>query len=197
MDIVTEYEKRYAPLYKMDVLIDYANKYYDMYKLVDYGAFHHACGCVIAQKIKFSVGRSIREKLYQLCGFPLTREKVLKRDLSHIDGLSTEKIALLKEMAKMEEDVDNYCKLLGFGTWSYNAVGILINKRDDINLACDKYIQKNVFLYNGIKVQKDCFCFLETAKNNKTKVCYLLWRLKPTSVIKLILGDDLVREDFL
>lgn len=196
MDIVTEYEKRYAPMYKMNVLIDYANKYFDTFKLVNYGAFHHSCGCVIAQKIKFSVGRSIREKLYELCGFPLTRDKVLKCDLTNI-GISDEKITLLKEMAKMEEDVDNYCKLPGFGTWSYNAVCILMNKRDDINLACDKYIQKNIYLYNGIKMQKNCFCFLETAKNEKTKVCYLLWRLKPLSVIKLINNDLLSKEDFL
>lgn len=197
MDIIAEYEKRYAPLYKMDILVEYANKYYDMYKLFNYGVFHHACGCVIAQKIQFSTGRKIREALYKLCGFPLTQQNILKYDLTKINGLSEEKIVLLKEMASMEEDLEEYRKLRGFGPWSYNAVGIIVNKKEDINLASDKYIRKNIKLYNDIDNQKNCFCFLETAKNNKTKVCYFLWRLKPQSVYKILNNEILHREDFL
>lgn len=197
MDILIEYEKRYEPLYKMGKLVEYANKYYDMYKLFNYGVFHHACGCVVAQKIKFSVGRKIREELYRLCGFPLTQVNVLNFNLSKIVGLSQEKIILLKEMAKMEENLDGYKTLKGFGPWSYNAVSILINRKDDINLVSDKYIRKNVQLYNGIDNQKNCFCFLETAKNDKTKVCYFLWRIRPTSIYKVINNESLGKEDFL
>lgn len=181
----------------MDVLIDYAHQYKTLYEQPVYNVFHIACGCVIAQKIKFEQGRNIRKALYQLCGFPLTQENIKIHDLTQIKGLSPDKIILLKKMAEMEENVDHYCKLYGFGTWSYNAVGILINKRDDINLSCDKYIQKNIKLYNGMTSAKEYFQFIETAQNNKTITCYFLWRIKPTSIVKLKHKLPLTREDFI
>lgn len=181
----------------MELLINYAHTYELLYKQPSQTAFHNACSCVISQKIRFNQGREIRIALYELCGFPLTQACILACDLTQIKGLTEDKIILLRKMAEIEENVDHYCKLKGFGTWSYNAVGILTNQRNDINLSCDKYIQKNVQLYYGITSQKECFQFIATAKQDQTIVCYFLWRIKPTSIGKIIDNQLLTINDFI
>lgn len=161
---------------------------------------------ISSQQVAFNVGRNIRSSLYKLCGFPLTREAMINNDLSQIKNLTNSRIELIKNMANMAniddsrlniEILDDYFKLRGFGSWSYKAVSILLDIDDTINLSSDAYIRKNLSLYTGNKMnEKDCFNYISKAENNQTKVCYLLWRIKPTSINKLKNNDVLIKDDF-
>lgn len=187
----------------MELLINSAIKYEDYYKQPINSIFHVACGCVCSQQVAFNVGRNIRSSLYKLCGFPLTREAILNNDLSTIKNLTSLRIELIRNMAKIDdtrsnnEILDDYSNLKGFGKWSFGAVSILLNLDDKINLSSDAYIRNNLVLYTGTKMnEKDCFNYISKANNNQTKVCYLLWRIKSTSVHKLKDNDLLTKDDF-
>lgn len=188
----------------MDLLIDSASKYEIYYKQEINPIFHVACNCVSAQRVAFNVGRNIRKSLYELCGFPLTREAIINRDLTRIKNLTNSRIELLKNMASIDDSRSNievlndYFKLKGFGKWSYGAVSILLNIRNDINLSSDSYIRKNISIYTESKMsEKECHDYINIANDDdKTKVCYLLWRIKPTSVNKIRNIEILTNEDF-
>ena len=45
--------------------------------------------------------------------------------------------------------------------------------------------------------KKSCHEYILTAKNNQTIVCYFLWRIKKTSVHKLLNNEELGRDDFI
>jgi len=187
----------------MELLIDSAIKYENYYKQPINPIFHVACGCVCSQQVAFNVGRNIRSSLYKLCGFPLTREAIINNDLTQIKNLTNARIELIKNMANIDDTrpnidiLNDYIKLKGFGSWSYNAIAILLDISDNINLSSDAYIRKNLSLYTGNKMsEKDCFDYISKAENNQTKVCYLLWRIKPTSINKLKNNDVLIKDDF-
>jgi len=187
----------------MQLLIDSAIKYEDYYKQPINPIFHVACGCICSQQVAFNIGRNIRSSLYKLCGFPLTREAILNNDLSIIKNLTLSRIELIKNMANIDDSrsnieiLDDYYKLKGFGKWTYNAVSILLNINDNINLSSDAYIRKNLSLYINIKMtEKQCFDYISKAENNQTKVCYFLWRIKPTSIQKLNNNEILTKDDF-
>lgn len=187
----------------MELLINSATKYENYYKQPINPIFHVACGCVCSQQVAFNVGINIRSSLYKLCGFPLTREAIINNDLTQIKNLTDSRIELIKNMANINDDRSNveilidYFNLKGFGKWSYAATSILLDISDDINLSSDAYIRKNLAIYSGTKMnEKQCFNYILKAENNQTKVCYLLWRIKPTSVSKLNSNEILTKEDF-
>lgn len=187
----------------MDLLINNTVKYEDYYKQPINPIFHIACGCICSQQVAFNVGRNIRSSLYKLCGFPLTREAILNNDLTQIKNLTSSRIELIKNIANIDdgrsniEILNDYIKLKGFGKWTYNAICILLDISDNINLSSDAYIRKNLSIYTGLKMnEKDCFDYISKAENNQTKICYLLWRIKPTSVIKLKNDEILTKDDF-
>ena len=187
----------------MELLIESAIKYENYYKQPIHPIFHVACGCVCSQQVAFNVGRNIRSSLYKLCGFPLTREAILNNDLTQIKNLTDSRIELIKNMAKIDDDrlntdvLNDYINLKGFGKWSYSAVSILLNIDDNVNLSSDAYIRKNLITYSGVKMtEKDCFSYISKAEHNQSKICYLLWRIKPTSVKKLNNDEILTKDDF-
>lgn len=187
----------------MEALIDSAIKYEIYYKQPINPIFHIACGCICSQQVPFNVGRNIRSSLYKLCGFPLTKESVLNNDLSQIKNLTLPRIELINNMALIDDSrsnieiLDDYINLKGFGKWTYGAISILLNISDDINLSSDAYIRKNLSIYTGLKMnEKDCFDYISKAENNQTKICYLLWRIKPTSVKKISNDEILTKDDF-
>jgi 3-methyladenine DNA glycosylase/8-oxoguanine DNA glycosylase len=187
----------------MELLIDSAIKYENYYKQPINPIFHVACGCICGQQVAFNIGRNIRSSLYKLCGFPLTRESILSNDLSQIKNLTNSRIELIRNMANVDDNRSNieilndYNNLNGFGKWTVNAVSILLNINDNINLSSDAYIRKNLKLYTELKMtEKDCFNYISKAENNQTKVCYLLWRIKPLSINKLKNNDILTKDDF-
>jgi 3-methyladenine DNA glycosylase/8-oxoguanine DNA glycosylase len=198
----------------MDTLINYAEKYEIYYKQDILPIFHVACSCVTSQQVSFTVGRAIRKQLYEICGFPLTREKLSSIDLTKINNLTSTRIELLKQIANVivvdRSDIDilnDYSKLKGFGKWTHGAVSILLGLDNNVNLSSDAYIRKNLALYcdsNTCKMsEKACRDYIETANNynnsdgnNMTKICYLLWRLKSTSIYKIKDMQILTRDDF-
>jgi len=187
----------------MDKLIQNAIKYESFYKQPTYPIFHIACGCVCGQQVAFNVGRNIRSDIYKLCGFPLTRQSILNNDLTQIKNLTISRIELIKNMANIDDTRSNidilndYFKLKGFGNWTYGAISILLEIDDNVNLTTDAYIRKNISIYNGIKMtQKDCFNYISKAENNQSKICYLLWRIKPTSINKMLNDQILTKDDF-
>jgi len=187
----------------MELLINSAIRYESYYKQPINPIFHVACGCVCSQQIAFNIGRNIRSSLYKLCGFPLTREAIINNDLSQIKHLTDSRIELIKKMANINDNrpnieiLDDYISLKGFGKWSYGAISILLDINDNINLSSDAYIRKNLIIYTGTKMtEKDCFNYISKSENNQTKICYLLWRIKPTSVKKVINNEMLTKEDF-
>jgi 3-methyladenine DNA glycosylase/8-oxoguanine DNA glycosylase len=187
----------------MDQLIEYAIRYESFYKQTINDIFHTACSCVVGQQVAFTIGRNIRKTLYELYGFPLKRQTILDADLTQIINLSPKRIILLKEMAKIDDSrdvstvLDDYSKLVGFGPWTLNAVKILMDIDDEVNLYSDSYIRKNLSLYVGIKLsEKECENYIFNAKQHQTKICYLLWRIKPTSVIKIKDKKTLENHDF-
>lgn len=187
----------------MELLINNAIKYEDYYKQPINPIFHIACSCVCSQQVAFNIGRNIRSSLYKLCGFPLTREAIINNDLSTIQNLTFSRIELIKNMADIDDSrpnievLNDYINLKGFGKWSYGAISILLNINDNVNLASDAYIRKNLMIYTGLKMnEKDCFNYILTAENNQNKICYLLWRIKPTSINKLNGNETLTKNDF-
>ena len=92
----------------------------------------------------------------------------------------------------------DYSKLEGFGKWTFGAVSILMGINDPINLSSDSYIRKNISLYVGLKMtEKECHEYISKAKQNQTKLCYFLWRIKSQSIYKLKQNDILNEEDFI
>lgn len=191
----------------MDTLITYANTYEQLYKQNVQSIFHVASGCVVGQQVSFATGKSIRQELYKLCSDPLTnqlsRKLVLETDLTQIKNLTLNRIELLKKMAKINDQQEiaqvllDYSKLKGFGLWTLNAVSILMGINNSVNLSTDAYIRKNISLYVGLKMtEKECHEYISTAGLNQTKVCYLLWRIRPQSIHKLKDKSVLDREDF-
>lgn len=185
----------------MELLVEYAEKYKEYYVQPMYPIFHIACGCVVAQQVSFAIGRNIRKNLYELCGFPLTRENITEKDLTVIKHLTSQRIRLLKEMALLDDTLphilDEYAKLKGFGSWSYDAVSLLIGK-NNINLSSDAYIRKNLVMYTKIKMtQKECHSYIDNIGDDKSNVCYFLWRIKPLSIKKISDNQILIKEDFI
>ena len=187
----------------MEKLIIYATTYQHLYKQPIYGIFHTACGCIVGQQVAFNIGRNIRKQLYEICGYPLTRDKVLKADLSSIKYLTPERKSLLLKLANIDDvrpisDVLNdYSALKGFGPWTYGAVSILTGISNTINLYTDSYIRKNLCIYTNSKMTiKNCNNYITNAGENQTGICYLLWIIKPNSVEKIRQGAILTTSDF-
>lgn len=186
----------------MKILEDYAIQYESVYSQPIRPIFHTACSCVLAQQVSFKVGRTIRQELYQLCGFPLEKDKILNTNII-IKNLTPERLNLLKDLARINDNqnvievLNEYSKLKGFGVWSYGAVSILMGIDEHVNLYNDAYIRKNLSLYLGYKLLlNECKSFIATT-NHETKVCYLLWRLKSTSIIKIKNNEILTKDDFI
>lgn len=187
----------------MELLINSAIKYESYYKQPINPIFHIACGCVCSQQVAFNIGRNIRSSLYKLCGFPLTRESIINNDLTQIKNLTGSRIELIKNLANIDDNrpnievLNDYANLKGFGKWSVGAVSILLDIDDKINLSSDAYIRKNLIMYSGINMnEKDCFNYISKAENNQTKICYFLWRVKPTSIKKISNNEILTKDDF-
>lgn len=187
----------------MDNLISYAHTYENFYKQPILNVFHAACSCVVGQQVAFNVGRSIRTDLYKLCGYPLSRKLILGTDLTQIKNLTLVRIQLLKNMAEIDDERElcdvllDYSKLKGFGQWTFDAVSILLGINSNVNLSSDSYICKNLSLYIGLKLtRKECHEYIAKAGDNQTKVCYLLWRLKPKSISKITQNLPLNLDDF-
>ena len=188
----------------MENLITYAKTYKHFYTLNIQNVFHTAVGCVVGQQVAFNIGRAIRKQLYEICGSPLTREAVLNADLTQITALKPSRAKLLIEMANINDQqeldkvINEYSKLSGFGKWTVDAVSILMQISNTINLSTDSYIRKNIELYTGkTMTQKRCHEYISFAGINQTNVCYFLWRLKKSSVCKVLNNKLLTREDFI
>ena len=188
----------------MESLIDCATAYKKFYQIEQKSLFHTTCSCITSQQVSFNVGRTIRKQLYDLCGVPLTRESILNADLTQIKNLTPNRIKLLKDMAKIDDNesndkvLTNYYKLKGFGKWTHNAISILLGLSDTVNLSTDLYIRKNLAIYLSKPklTEKEAYDYLLQANNNQTIVCHFLWRIKPTSVHKVITELVLTKDDF-
>jgi len=187
----------------METLIVYALKYSNLYKQNILGVFHIACGCVCGQQVRFDIGRQIRKQLYEECGNPLTPKAILETDLTLIKNLTPSRAKLLLQMAEIDDQrlaedvIKDYSKLKGFGQWTIDAVSILTNASDSINLSGDAYIRKNLSIYTGITMtEKTCYNYILDAGKHQTAICYLLWRIKPQSVNKMKQNKKLTLEDF-
>jgi hypothetical protein len=187
----------------MQKLCEYAKTYEPLYKQPINNIFHTASSCVMGQQVAFNIGRVIRKDVYELCGFPLTRDAILNNDLTKIKNLTETRITLLKQMATIDEGddaksvLDKYVKLKGFGSWSYGAVCILMGLDDNINLSSDAYIRKNLSLYfDRVLNVKDCDNHISMV-NNKSQVCYFLWRIKKSCIIKIKNDEELTNDDFI
>jgi 3-methyladenine DNA glycosylase/8-oxoguanine DNA glycosylase len=158
----------------------------------------------MGQQVAFNIGRNIRKQLYEMCGNPIKREAILNADLTKIKNLTIERANLLKEMAKIDDTcevkivLESYSNLKGFGVWSHDAVSILLDISDTINLSTDSYICKNLAIYlNKPITKKSCHDYISIAENYQTIVCYFLWRIKNTSVHKLAKNEELIGDDFI
>lgn len=187
----------------MDKLCEYAKTYEQLYRQPTNNIFHTASSCVMGQQVAFNVGRTLRKDMYELCGFPLTPSAILNNDLTKIKNLTYTRITLLKQMANIDENDDakivlnKYAKLKGFGPWSYGAVCILMGIDDNINLSSDAYIKKNLSIYfDKVLSVKDCDNYISLV-NNKSQVCYFLWRIKKDSIIKIKKDGELTKDDFI
>ncbi len=181
----------------------YAEKYENLYIQPRYSLFHTIISCVTSQEVNFNTGRSIRKQLYKKCGFPLIIENVNKCDLTCIKGLTEGKRKLIEEIVENYEEtlsdvelLEKYSKLRGIGEWTINAVSILLGLSEDINLSSDQYIRKNMSFYIGKQItNKEIFLLINQCEN-KTKVSYFLWRIKPTSIYKISQNIEMTKEDF-
>lgn len=185
------------------MLSQYAEQYEHLYKQPKKDALTIAVGCVAGQQVTFNVGRNIRRQLFELCGHPIDRNKLINSDLTVIKNLTSSRIRLLKEMAQIDHNktdielLEDYRQLAGFGKWTLGAVSILLDLSNDINLSSDAYIRKNLNLYTDSKMnEKQCYNYLEQFPNQQTKICYFLWRIKPQSIYKIKQELKLNQNDF-
>jgi hypothetical protein len=188
----------------MDNLIIYANTYQDLYKQSVHSVFHHACSCVVSQQVSFQIGREIRKQLYDLCGFPLTRNMVKATNLPNINNFKPSRISLIIAMTAIDDNRDpeivlnDYMKLYGFGKWTFDAVSLIMNINNPINLSTDAYIRKNICLYcDKAMTQKECHNFILSAGADQSIVCYFLWRVKKSSIEKVKNKEQLALDDFI
>ena len=182
----------------MEALSDYAIRYKTLYQQPILPIFHVACGCVVGQQVRFSIGRNIRKELYLKYGHPINKDLILQSDIT-IKHLTPARATLIKQMALIDDNrpslevLTDYASLPYFGQWTYGAVCILLNLDPHINLSCDSYIRKNIKLYANVA---DCYHYIAHAKN-QTEICYLLWRIKPSSIMKIKNNELLCKEDFI
>jgi 3-methyladenine DNA glycosylase/8-oxoguanine DNA glycosylase len=194
-------------LENLDQVLADTQQYWDIHQ--KWSLFHQTISLVISQRIRFSLGRQIRQNLYRFLGleygYSITPAQI--RALSSNDYkticMPKNKIAIITNIIRNigdEEwnmDFDNLLikleKINGIGPWTISALKIMFhsNKYPNIFLTSDKWIESRFSELN-----LDLKTVVKNAPN-LSNVSKFLWRIKPSGVQKLNNLQQLTADDFL
>lgn len=170
--------------------------------------YHHAISLVISQRIKFSTGRAIREKLSALLGqengnFDAQAVSELSDAQLRKIGLTQAKIDCIRAIGEIEEataESIEEAKIKGIGPWTLKALKIIDGSEPDIWLGEDYWLRQRL---SELK-ELDHVCSLSESKKislewkgNRTAISNFLWRIRSSGVQKFLRKEELNREDFI
>ena len=176
-------------------IVKYAQKYEDLLPEA-VPRYHAVISCIISQKISFQRSRGIRRKLYKELGSDIfTKSKIESLNLNDL-GLDARVIEIIDQVNRLENlSFKNLAKISGIGKWTIDAVKILTYYDPDIALYKDKYIRKILSgLYGKTFTEGTAKAWFEKV-SNKSLVSRFLWRLKYTSINKIIDSEPLTSLD--
>lgn len=167
---------------------------------------HNAISCVISMRIPFKKSREIRQKIYTSIGkegkVEITKDNFKFKDKTLISyGLSNEQVRIIREILNNDiNTIKDLTKIKGIGIWTLKAIKILMNVDPDISLEQDYYIRNNLTLLYGYKkvmTETETKKILQTWKGYRTQISYMLWRLKPEGILKILAEQKLNKYDFI
>lgn len=193
----------------LTLLPELAEFYKDLYPIPSGTLLHNTISLIISQQIKFSQGRLIRKKLYNLLNSlssDSSQHDHILKGLTQQDwvklGLPSNKIQCIIEVATIPNlTIESLINIKGIGPWTIKALKILMDSDPNVFLNEDLWIRKRMSeLCNSKKVLTP---FELTHISNKipttnlTQISRFLWRLKPEGVVNLLNGRELTRQDFI
>lgn len=189
------------------LVVQYANHYFPLYHIDrTLSCYHHTISMITAQQIKFEAGKSLRQTLYNIAGYPLKPENIRGANLKDIKYLTHAKLFIIKavtEIALAKPSDDDFMMKIagiqGIGPWTLKGVLILTEKSPSEALYEDAYIKKRLGNIYGKKMSvTDCKLFFQVIpENSRSIVSYFLWRLKDSGAEKVRNNRLLERNDFL
>lgn len=165
--------------------------------------YHECVSLIISQKISFKESRRIRSILYQKIGeYEFTFDNLRtfsETELSEF-GLNSKMQSIIMSIPENITNIDELKNLYGVGIWTVNALKIKFTD-EDIFLSEDLWIRKHIKLL----LELDYTPTITEVKHysdkhipiNKSIITLFLWRLKHTSVGRLIKGEQLNKDDFI
>jgi 3-methyladenine DNA glycosylase/8-oxoguanine DNA glycosylase len=188
----------------MKDIIQVAQDCQPFYVLPEGDLYHHLISLIIAQKIRFSVGRTIRQKLYQLVNsdrYERTTVLALSDDQLRTIGLSPEKIALIRKVSEIPHlEINSLSTIKGIGPWTIGALKLLMGVEEEFFLAEDSYIRQRVAEYFSVKTLTIPQCRALSQREWTGHQCMMskfFWRIKPEGVVCLHTDSELQRTHFL
>lgn len=189
-----------------------AEHYKDLYPIPCGTLLQNTISLIVSQQVKFSQGRVIRKRLYELIDAKTSKTSsgstdtdTILRSLTHKDwkdlGLTPNKISTILEITSMSNlSVDNLDHIKGIGPWTIKALKVLTNSDPNVFLSEDLWIRKRFSELVGTRTlsskELDEMMGNSDTNSNLTQVSRFLWRLKPENVQKLVQSQELSREDF-
>lgn len=167
------------------------------------GPYNDTIGLIIGQRIKFTLARQIRAKLYSYSnGNPLTWQLIHSLDLKTL-GIEESKMNAILALPNIDNQVFSYSLFLqwqsyisnikGIGKWTCDALNVMYCVPRSF-ITNDSYIKSNV---EALGYKYDANFFTTLFPGYEREACLLFWRIKKTSVEKLKNNLLLTRDDFL
>jgi len=193
----------------LDLILNNTKQYWDIHH--KWSIFHQLISLIISQRIRFSLGRQIRQNLYKYLNLPFGNSLIPLqiRALSDIDykniKMPVDKIKIIHNVldAITDDEWDQDFELLitklekinGIGSWTISALKIMFyaDKYPNILLVSDYWIKSR------LSELKPEFKNYINAHNqiNLSNISKFLWRIKPIGIQKLNNNIEISNEDFL
>ena len=193
----------------LDLILNNTKQYWDIH--YKWSIFHQLISLIISQRIRFSLGRQIRQNLYKHLNLPNGNSLIPLqiRTLSDIDykniKMPADKIKIIHNVldAIKDDEWDQDFELLltklekinGIGSWTISALKIMFyaDKYPNILLISDYWVKSR------LSELKPEFKNYINAHNqiNLSNISKFLWRIKPIGIQKLNNNIEISNEDFL
>lgn len=199
--------------YDLSLIPNIANEVLPYITLKERSLFHNIISLVISQRVRFQVGRDIRNKLYEL----LLSDNITIKGISKLSDKELKKIGIeqykidiiryivmiYKPELSVVELLQQLCEIKGIGIWTIKSLKILNDLDNETFLSEDYYIRQRLselVKSECILTSKECqeIASKYWDKREFTLVSKFLWRIKPEG-INIILKEErkLEKHDFL
>lgn len=189
------------------LITEYMNKTNKYWMLKPKSLFHNTISLLTSQKIKFSESRAIRKKLYELNE---NKDEYCPNIFSNLTstnfkncGLADNIIESMFKVIKLEKNnaltITNLEEIKGIGPWTIKSLKIMNNLDDNIFLYEDYWIRQRVSeLLKSEKILSQANCKkLFSNSQHLSDISRFLWRINSNGTIKMLNGEELIKNDFI